>query len=132
MTEPMRILIADDHPVFRSGLRNMLDVENGLQVVGEAATGRVAVEMSRALQPDVVLMDVNMPELDGIAATREVLRDSPHVRVLVLTMFDDDDSVFAAMRAGAHGYLLKGSNHAEVCHAVHLVGAGGTIFGPAV
>jgi DNA-binding NarL/FixJ family response regulator len=132
MTEPVRIVIADDHPVFRSGLRAMLEVEDGVEVVGEASTGTGAVSLVREVQPDLVLMDLNMPELDGVSATRQILHDSPHVRVMVLTMFDDDDSVFAAMRAGAQGYLLKGANHAEVRHAVHLVAAGGAMFGPAV
>jgi DNA-binding NarL/FixJ family response regulator len=132
MTEPVRLVIADDHPVFRSGLHAMLDVEDGLEVVGEASSGADAVALCRELQPDLVLMDLNMPGLDGVSATREILQESPHVRVLVLTMFNDDDSVFAAMRAGAHGYLLKGANHDEVRHAVHVVAAGGAMFGPAV
>ncbi|HEY7223561.1 MAG TPA: response regulator transcription factor [Micromonosporaceae bacterium] len=132
MTEPVRLVIADDHPVFRSGLRAMLDVEDGLEVVGEASSGTDVVALCREVQPDLVLMDLNMPGLDGVSATREILHESPHVRVLVLTMFDDDDSVFAAMRAGAHGYLLKGANHDEVRHAVHVVAAGGAMFGPAV
>jgi len=132
VTEPVRLLIADDHPVFRRGLRAMLEVEDGLEVVGEAATGTIAVAMCRDLQPDLVLMDLNMPDLDGVSATRQILHDSPHVRVLVLTMFDDDDSVFAAMRAGAHGYVLKGAGHDEVHHAVHVVASGGAMFGPAV
>jgi DNA-binding NarL/FixJ family response regulator len=130
--EPVRVVIADDHPVFRSGLRAMLDVEDGLEVVGEANTGAEVVTLVRAVQPDLVLMDLNMPELDGVGATRQILHESPHVRILVLTMFDDDDSVFAAMRAGAHGYLLKGANHAEVRHAVHVVATGGAMFGPAI
>jgi DNA-binding NarL/FixJ family response regulator len=132
MTEPVRIVIADDHPVFRSGLRAMLDVEDGLDVVGEASSGTQVLVLCRELQPDLVLMDLNMPELDGVGATRGLLHESPHIRVLVLTMFDDDDSVFAAMRAGAHGYLLKGANHDEVRHAVHAVAAGGAMFGPAI
>jgi DNA-binding NarL/FixJ family response regulator len=90
------------------------------------------VELAEAAQPDVVVMDLHMPGLDGVAATREIVRVSPHVAVLVLTMFDDDDSVFAAMRAGARGYVLKGANQADVVRAVHLVGAGGAMFGPAV
>jgi DNA-binding NarL/FixJ family response regulator len=132
VTEPIRLLIADDHPVFRGGLRAMLDVEDGVEVVGEACTGTDAVTLCRERQPDLVLMDLHMPELDGVGATRAILHDSPHVRILVLTMFDDDDSVFAAMRAGAHGYLLKGASPAEVHHAVHVVASGGAMFGPAV
>lgn len=132
MTEHVRVVIADDHPVFRSGLNALFSTEDGVEVVGEAATGVEAVALVAASQPDVVVMDLHMPDLDGVAATTQILRDSPHVAVLVLTMFDDDDSVFAAMRAGARGYLLKGTNQAEVVGAVRLVAAGGALFGPAV
>ncbi len=132
MTEPLRVVIADDHPVFRSGLQALLGVEPGIEVVGEAQTGIEAVRLANDLQPDVVMMDLHMPDLDGVAATKQITQDSPHIGVLVFTMFDDDDSVFAAMRAGARGYLLKGTNQAEVVRAVHLVGSGGALFGPAV
>jgi DNA-binding NarL/FixJ family response regulator len=132
VTEHVRVVIADDHPVFRSGLNALFSTEDGVEVVGEAATGVEAVALVAASQPDVVVMDLHMPDLDGVAATTQILRDSPHVAVLVLTMFDDDDSVFAAMRAGARGYLLKGTNQAEVVGAVRLVAAGGALFGPAV
>ncbi len=132
MTEPLRVLIVDDHPVFRSGLRALLALETGLEVVGEAGTGLDAVRVTRELQPDVVVMDLRMPDLDGVEATRQIVHESPHVGVLVLTMFDDDDSVFAAMRAGARGYVLKGSNQAEIVRAVYLVGSGGALFGPAI
>ena len=133
MTAPsLRIVIADDHPVFRSGLQALLGVEPGIDVVGEAQTGVEAVRLAGELQPDLVLMDLHMPDLDGVAATKQITHDSPHIAVLVFTMFDDDDSVFAAMRAGARGYLLKGTNQAEMLHAVHVVGAGGAMFGPAI
>ncbi len=132
MSEQLRVVIADDHPVFRGGLRALLGTDPDLEVVGEASTGTEAVELAEAAQPDVVVMDLHMPGLDGVAATREIVHVSPHVAVLVLTMFDDDDSVFAAMRAGARGYVLKGANQADVVRAVHLVGAGGAMFGPAV
>jgi DNA-binding NarL/FixJ family response regulator len=128
----MRVVIADDHPVFRSGLQALLGIAPGIEVVGEAQTGVEAVQLAREQQPDVVLMDLHMPDLDGVAATKQITHDSPRIAVLVFTMFDDDDSVFAAMRAGARGYLLKGTNQADVIHAVHLVGAGGAMFGPAV
>lgn len=125
-------MIADDHPVFRDGLRALLATDPAIQVVGEASTGGDVITLVNEVQPDVVLMDLHMPGGDGVAATREIARTSPHVAVLVLTMFDDDDSVFAAMRAGARGYLLKGTNQADVLRAVHLAGAGGAMFGPAV
>ena len=132
MNETLRVVIADDHPVFRDGLRALLATDEVIEVVGVAGTGAEAVALVEDTQPDVVVMDLHMPDLDGVAATREIVHTSPHVAVLVLTMFDDDDSVFAAMRAGARGYLLKGANHADVVRAVQLVGAGGAMFGPAV
>jgi DNA-binding NarL/FixJ family response regulator len=132
VTDQLHVLVADDHPVFREGLRALLSTDPGLLVVGEAGTGAEAVSLAAELQPDVVVMDLHMPDLDGVAATREIVHESPRIAVLVLTMFDDDDSVFAAMRAGARGYLLKGTNQAEVVRAVHAVGAGGAMFGPAV
>src|SRR5229473_3933957 len=108
--EPIRVLIADDHPVFRRGLRALLGSVPDIEVMGEAATGDETVAQAAALQPDVILMDVQMPGLNGIEATRQILRTSPHIGILVLTMFEDDDSVFASMRAGARGYLLKGAD----------------------
>ncbi len=103
----IRILIADDHPVFRYGLRALLSAEPTTEVVGEATTGEEAIAQALSLQPDIILMDLNMPGVNGIEATRRIITEIPHVSILVLTMFDDDDSVFAAMRAGARGYLLK-------------------------
>lgn len=135
MPEPppaVRIIIADDHPMFREGLRQVLSGEDGLEVVGEAADGRQAVALALELQPDVAIMDLNMPGLLGVEATREIVATSPHIGVLVLTMFDDDASVFAAMRAGARGYLLKGADRASVLRAVNSVAQGDVIVGPAV
>ena len=127
-----RILIADDHDSFRSGLRAVLGTADGLLVVGEAASGSEAVSQVAALHPDVVLMDLTMPGMDGIEATRRIVDAAPHVAVLVLTMSDDDDSVFAAIQAGARGYLLKGAQRAELIRSVRAVAAGDAIFGPAV
>lgn len=130
--ESVRVLVADDHPLFRQGLRTAIDGGDGLEVVGEVETGTGAVERALELQPDVVVMDLQMPERNGIEATREIVSQSPHVGVLVLTMFEDDDSVFAAMRAGARGYLLKGSSHEEIVRAILAVNSGEAIFGPAI
>ena len=128
----VRVLVADDHPVFRSGLRALLEVDPDIVVAGEAGTGAQAVELAAQLRPDLVMMDLHMPDLDGIAATKQILHHDPDARIMVFTMFDDDDSVFAAMRAGARGYLLKGSSPGDVIHSVHLVISGGAMFGPAV
>ena len=130
--EPIRVLIADDHPLFRDGMHGLLDSEADTEVVGEAKTGEEAVELAEALRPDVILMDLNMPGINGIQATREILNRSPNVGVLVVTMFEDDDSVFAAMRAGARGYLLKDARGDEVINAIRAVAAGQAIFGPGI
>ena len=130
--EALRVLIADDHPLFRDGLCTLLRSMPDAEVVGEAATGAEVVERALEIQPDVVVMDLHMPEVNGIEATRGIVEASPHIGVLVLTMFEDDDSVFAAMRAGARGYLLKGSDHEEIIRAIRAVGAGEAIFGPAI
>ncbi len=130
--ERIRILIADDHPVFRYGLRILLQAEPVFEVVGEVTTGLQAVDLAATLQPDVVLMDLNMPELNGIEATRRILATTPQIRILVLTMFDDDDSVFAAMRAGARGYILKGAEGDETIRAIHAVSSGEAIFSPTI
>jgi DNA-binding NarL/FixJ family response regulator len=132
MSEPTTVVIADDHPMVRQGLRLTLDDLPGIQVVGEATTGQQAVDLAESLQPDVLIMDINMPELNGIDATRALTQSSPHIKVLVLTMFDDDASVFQAMRAGARGYLLKGAGEQEIQRAVRDVANGEAIFGPAV
>lgn len=128
---PVRVLLADDHPVVRSGLRALLDSLPGIAVVGEAVDGPGAVEQAVALTPDVVLMDVSMPGLDGIEATRRVVA-ATGCAVLILTMFDDDDTVFAALRAGARGYLLKGAEQDDLDRAVRGVVAGEAVFGPGV
>ena len=130
--ERLRVLVADDHLLFRDGLRALLASAPDTQLVGEASTGEEAVLLAQQLQPDVVLMDLQMPGLNGIEATRRIVQASPHIRVLVVTMFEDDTSVFAAMRAGARGYLLKGAKHAEMLRAIRAVGNGEAIFSPAI
>ncbi|MDP9485528.1 MAG: response regulator transcription factor [Actinomycetota bacterium] len=132
MEDTIRVLIADDHPLFREGMRGRLERADEIEVAGEAASGDEAVEKARELAPDVVLMDIKMPKMNGIDATREILSAGPGVGVLVLTMFEDDDSVFAAMRAGAKGYLLKDSGGREVVNAIRAVASGEAVFGPGV
>ena len=132
MEDTVRVLIADDHPLFREGMRGRLDRVADIAVVGEAASGQEAVELAQKLEPDVILMDIKMPGLNGIEATREIQQASPQIGVLVLTMFEDDDSVFAAMRAGAKGYLLKDSGGEGVVHAIRAVASGEAVFGPGV
>jgi DNA-binding NarL/FixJ family response regulator len=127
--DDIHILIADDHPLFRFGLRALLDAEEGMTVTGEATSGTEAVAMASSLQPDVILMDINMPELNGLEATRSILASNPDANILVLTMFDDD-TVFAAIRAGARGYLLKGSEGEETLRAIRAVSSGEAIFSP--
>ena len=132
MEDTVRVLIADDHPLFREGMRGRLDRVADVAVVGEAASGEEAVELAHKLEPHIILMDIKMPGLNGIEATREILRANPQIGILVLTMFEDDDSVFAAMRAGAKGYLLKDSGGEGVVHAIRAVASGEAVFGPGV
>jgi DNA-binding NarL/FixJ family response regulator len=127
-----RVLIADDHPVMRQGLSALLGSLEGFEVVAVASNGREAVKEAVLHQPDVALMDLQMPEMDGFAAIRELARVAPAVSVCVLTMFDDDDSLFAAMRAGARGYLLKGAEQEDIARAVRGIAAGEVVFGPGV
>ncbi|MFS8095982.1 response regulator transcription factor [Lentzea alba] len=127
----LRALVVDDHPLFRRGVMAAL-IDNGIDVVGEASGGTAAVELAGQLQPDVIVMDLNMPDLGGVEATRRIVAAQPSTRVLVLTMFDDDESVFAAMRAGARGYLVKSSRPQQIVDAVRAVGDGEAIFSPAV
>lgn len=126
------VLIADDHPVFRQGLRALLSEAEGIEVVGEACTGEEAVALAAELQPEVVLMDLHMPGLNGVESTRRVVGASPHVAVLVITMLEDDDSVFAAMRAGARGYLLKDADQEQILDAMRAVSRGEVVFGPTI
>ena len=130
--ETLRILVAEDHPLFRKGMVSLLESVPEFEVIGEAATGEEAVSRAAQLQPDVVLMDLQMPNVNGIEATRRILQESPNVRVLVVTLFEDDDSVFMALRAGARGYVLKDAEEEEMVGAIRAVGRGEAIFSPNV
>lgn len=128
----IRLLVADDHPAFRRGLQFMLADTDDISIEGQAATGAQAVELANQLAPDVILMDLRMADLDGIEATRRLSRNNPAPAIVVLTMFEDDDSVLAAMRAGARGYLLKGAEQDEIVRAIRAAAAGEAIFGPQI
>jgi DNA-binding NarL/FixJ family response regulator len=127
-----RVMVADDHQPFREGLLRLLELIPDAEGVGEAADGEEAVRRARELQPDVILMDLHMPGLNGIEATRMLRETSPHIGILVLTMFEDDESIFAAMRAGARGYLLKGADRGEIGRALSAVSHGEAIFSASV
>jgi DNA-binding NarL/FixJ family response regulator len=128
MTRPVRVLIADDHPLFREGLAALLTDEPGTELAGAATSGTEAVDLARETRPDVVVMDLHMPGMNGVEATRRIVADCPQVAVLVLTMFDDDGSVLSALRAGARGYLLKGASREQIRCAIHAAASGGIIF----
>jgi DNA-binding NarL/FixJ family response regulator len=130
--EPVRILIADDQVIARQGLKTLLTANPQFEIVGEAASGPEAVELAAALQPDVILMDLKMPGMSGIEATRRIHRTSPHIAILVVTMFADDTSVFPAIRAGARGYMLKDADQAELFRAIQTVMTGGATFSPGI
>lgn len=132
MMETIRILVVDDHPMFRNGLHALLDSLPQMKWIGEASDGQAAIEMALRLQPDVILMDIQLPEMNGIDATRQILHDSPHIGVLIVTMYEDDDMVFAAMQAGARGYLLKGADQDEIIRAMQAVSEGQAIFSPGI
>ena len=131
MSKPIQILIADDHPVFRFGLRSLLESQSDFEVLAEAENGAEAVQMAKSLKPTVVLMDVNMPGLNGIEAARQITETAPDTAILIITMFDDD-TVFTAMQAGARGYLLKGAQGDETLRAIRAVANGEVIFSPGV
>jgi DNA-binding NarL/FixJ family response regulator len=130
--ESIRVLIADDHTLFRDGLRVLLASIPDIEVVGEAASGKEALRLAVEHQPDVILMDIQMPDLNGIEATRQILHASPHVGIIVLTMFQDDDTVFAVMRAGARGYILKGADQSVLMRAIRAVANGESLFSPEI
>lgn len=129
---PVRVVVVDDHAIVRDGLAALLSALDGIEVVGTAADGRAALHVVADVRPDVVVMDIQMPQLDGIEATRFITGTHPDVRVVMLTMNEDDDTVFSAIRAGASGYLLKGSGAEEVLRAVRSAAAGGMVFGAAL
>jgi DNA-binding NarL/FixJ family response regulator len=131
-SEKIRVLIADDHPLYRDGMHGLLDSVPDTEVIGEAATGEEAITLAENLQPDVILMDIKMPGINGLQAMREILNTSPHIRILIVSMLEDDDSVFAAMRAGARGYVPKGANQVEMLRAIRAVANGEAIFGPGI
>jgi DNA-binding NarL/FixJ family response regulator len=126
------ILIADDHPLVRKGLHAILATQPDFEVVGQATTGREAVELALSLRPQVVLMDLQMPDMTGVAATRKIHTAAPEIRILVITLFEDDDSVFLAMRAGARGYVLKDADETEIIQAVRTIASGGAVFSSSV
>ena len=130
--DSLRILIADDHPLFRKGMRTLLTATADTEVIGEATTGQEVIELAATLQPDVILMDLQMPGVNGIEATRQILQTSPHIRILVITLFEDDASVFSALRAGARGYVLKDTKEEEMVRAIRAVGSGEAIFSPSI
>jgi DNA-binding NarL/FixJ family response regulator len=128
----LRVMVVDDHDSFRRGIEAMLAASDAVEMVGTAADGRTAVDLALELQPDVILMDLHMPRLNGVEATARIVQSSPHIGVLVLTMMEEEDSVFAAVRAGARGYLLKGARRSEILRSIEAVGAGDVIFGPGI
>lgn len=128
----LTVLIADDHPLFRKGIRALIETMPDVALVGEAQSGQEAVEMALAHQPDIVLMDLQMPGGSGLSATRELNKRSPNIRILVVTLFEDNDSIFTALRAGARGYILKYADEEEMMRAIRAVGEGEAIFSPAI
>lgn len=128
----IRVLIVDDHALFRGGVRAILSAAPDVEVVGEAANGQEALLKAESLLPDVVLMDIQMPDMTGLEATGHILRKSPQTGIIMITMLEDDDSLFAAMRAGARGYVLKGADKAEMLKSIRAVANGEAIFGPAI
>lgn len=130
--EPTRILIVDDHTLFRDGLSAVFASRNDIEVVGQTGHGVHAMQLAEELLPDVILMDIQMPDLNGIEATRRIVHTNPHIGIIIVTMFDDDDSVFEAMKAGAKGYILKGADQEEMLRAIEAVARGEALFGPPI
>jgi DNA-binding NarL/FixJ family response regulator len=130
--ETIRLLIVDDHALFREGLRALFSTVEDIELVGEATSGQEAVDLAEEIQPDVVLMDIDMPGTNGVQATRAILRKTPSVGVVMVTMLEDDASVFSAMRAGARGYVLKGAQPKELVETIRAVASGQALFGPSI
>ncbi len=130
--ETVRIVMADDQAIIRSGLRRLLEATTDVEIIGEATNGAEVIELTATRQPDVILMDLRMPVVNGIEATRRIHRAHPHIGILILTIFDDDTSVFPAIRAGARGYLLKDADQSELLYAIRTVAQGGAIFSPGI
>ncbi|MEJ2599428.1 MAG: response regulator transcription factor [Anaerolineales bacterium] len=130
--QSIKILIADDHPLFRKGMKTLLETVPEFNVIGEASTGQEVIDLANSLHPDLILMDLQMPDGSGLSATRQITVTSPDVRVLVVTLFEDDESVFAALQAGARGYILKDAEEDEMLRAIRAVGDGEAIFSPAI
>jgi DNA-binding NarL/FixJ family response regulator len=130
--DKISVLIADDHTLFRKGVRTMLEAEDDMQVVGEAATGREALEQAQTLMPDIVLMDIKMPDLDGVKAARTLHREMPHVGIIFVTMFQDDEFVFQGLQAGGRGYILKDADPETMLRAIRAVAHGESLLGPTI
>ncbi|MEI7847733.1 MAG: response regulator transcription factor [Chloroflexota bacterium] len=129
---PIRLMIADDHKLFREGLKALLSITEDIEIVAEAGDGQIALELFTTIQPDIILMDINMPGLNGIQVTQQIQSKYPNTGIIMLTMLEDDASVFAAMRAGARGYLLKGADPSEMLAVIRAVAEGQALFGPAI
>jgi DNA-binding NarL/FixJ family response regulator len=129
---PVRILIVDDHTLFREGVRAILKAVSDFEIVGEAATGEEAIDKVSTLKPDIILMDIQMPDINGVEATNKILKEHPEMGIIILTMLEDDDSLFSALRAGARGYVLKGADKAEMVKSIRAVANGEALFGPAI
>jgi DNA-binding NarL/FixJ family response regulator len=130
--KPIRVLIVDDHALFREGVNAILKSVPDIELVGEAGTGQEALTLASELTPDVILMDIQMPDLNGVEATQRILKTHPDAGVIIVTMLEDDDSLFSAMRAGARGYVLKGADKAEMLKSIRAVAEGEALFGPAI
>ncbi|MGJ7909922.1 response regulator [Neobacillus sp. LXY-1] len=124
----MKILLADDHPLFRGGVRNLIQTTDDLDVIGEAATGEEAIELAMSLKPDVIVMDIRMPGINGMEATKKIKESQPEIKILIVTMLKNDKSVFTAMQMGASGYVLKDAGEMELLHSIRVIGNGGAVF----